>query len=134
MWLRTVFSELELRRDPGIVQATGDAIQDLDFPACELAEASAVLGGGRRREERAQLGEEPGERRLPLEQHVVRGVERYQPGAGDEAREDAPLLERHAKVALGVQQQRRAAHARGRLAHVDVEQAVDQPREHRMRH
>src|SRR3954464_10796162 len=107
----------EPRGDLCVVEALGDEIDDFLLASGKTAER---LARWRTAQEGTHLLEPAAVARLGLEQDVVAALERHEACAGNEAREKAALLERHACIVARVQHERRTRDPGRELRYVDA--------------
>ena len=124
-------ADLEPRRDLGVVEAAGDEVEDLGLAGRQRRERDRRDRAGgrlhRRAEEVVHLGHELPERGLAFEQQVVPAFEGDESRVGDQGRQQAALLVRHAGVLTRVEHQRRTGDLRREVADVDGGELGEQP-------
>ena len=131
-WLRTVFSLMNSLRAMSPLASPCATSRRIAFSRAVSSGRSPRWGESGARFARAEeVGERFAEalpRRLGLDEDVVAALQRHEVRAGNFRGEQPALLERNARVAARVHDQRRHSHARQQRTHVDLAERFENAR------
>jgi len=118
-----LLAERQVGGDLRVVQSAREPFEQFSLARRQGGEHARVVlrrVGVMRRQEVTDLAEAMAEGRFMAQQHVIGAFERHEAGTRNQPGQVPAFVEGHAGVAARMQHDRRAAHLRGQLAHVDL--------------